>query len=94
MTTEAGVSAEDVLRKAAELIRRDGWAVGRLYREDGARCILGAIDAASRHGPIQMFTDASVLARSRIPGAPFLDDWNDAPGRTVEEVLAVLEGVD
>lgn len=97
--TEAGVSAEDVLRKAAELIRREGWWDGTPGASvDGSQCLATALHAVTTHDvtlPVPERTARYGAGRRlllRRLGTPNIVTWNDAPGRTVEEVLAVLEG--
>ena len=37
---------QDTIRKAIELIRKDGWTTGFLNSPSGRRCLIGALDAA------------------------------------------------
>jgi len=78
------------LERAANLIRERGWVQGQYTTDDGAVCISMAIylaigpevDAALRR------VQDGLLARGWQRG---LIAWNDVDGRTVDEVLELLE---
>ena len=78
---------EIVLKDAAAYIREHGWCQDQLAKLNGQVCLLGALDdiGEDAEGP------AEELLRERLGGGS-IADWNDTPGRTVEEVLSVLEG--
>lgn len=85
--------AAAVLLEAAALIERDGWAqhIG-FDPETGGRCALFAIrDAhdALRPGEGDYDSAPSDLLRDHL-GTRFVSTWNDAPGRTMDEVVAAL----
>ena len=70
---------------ARDMIER-GWCQGRYQDEADNVCLAGAINAAAAKIsiwtiPIYLLFDESSL---------FV--WNDAPGRTKEEVLALIDG--
>jgi hypothetical protein len=76
----------DVLDDAADLLEREGWIQGDLWRRDsyGGRCALGAIcDAALDNRNVRVAAARAVLGGS----STYLVDWNDTPGRTKQEVL-------
>lgn len=78
-----------VLREAAAIIERDGWCQGD-YRDGKKRCAVGAIaDARPPDWPDRLF-DAVDSAIEAVVGTAILPDWNDAPGRTKDEVIAAL----
>ncbi len=84
----------DLLDDAADLIERDGWAQGWLRDPDGRLCPGGAIVVADVAGS-QILACRSPLvqaglsaARDTIGGA--LTGWNDAEGRTEQQVLDML----
>lgn len=77
----------DVLLRAAEILERDGWCQGKVYDGD-ACCMVGAFMLARIHSPVEGHP---------FPAWPLPDidgmvpgKWNDAPGRTKEEVVAKL----
>jgi hypothetical protein len=73
-----------VLLDAANILEEQGWIRGNLCRPEGY-CILGAMDAAKPPAA------AMVIAFMRLEkklGPPA--QWNDTPGRTKEEVIAML----
>lgn len=75
---------------ANELITR-GWTQGAFAREDGSVCLLGAIDAAGGECEIANAV-YEVFDRHGIPWT--IGHWNDAPGRTFDEVLRVAKEAD
>lgn len=90
-----------VLAKAAEVVEA-GWYQGELTvetPEGQLRCVLGAVCEA-RHelrgaGVIASICDANealdlLAAVADEAGFGGVTTWNDAPGRTAEEVAAVL----
>ena len=79
------------LERAADLIRERGWVQGHFGTEDGAVCISTAIYLAI--GPTDI--DAAVQSVHRelqLRGWQHgLIAWNDVDGRTLEDVLELLE---
>jgi hypothetical protein len=78
----------------ADYIREHGWCQGEFHSSDGRVCLAGAIETTGFGGK----TYREVLEkinRTTDPDYPHgyscISDWNDVPGRTVEEVLAILE---
>jgi hypothetical protein len=93
------MKTSEVLRKAADEIRRRGWHQGH-YGSDSsdpdscAVCALGAIHAADRDDPWEDSSDLSFAAASALSSVldgEYVDVWNDNPERTVEEVLEAFE---
>jgi hypothetical protein len=86
-----GVSAQVAadLRAAAEVLRRSGWAQGGLAKH--GFCAIEAIwQARSQIGGWESQARVEQL-RTIIPAPHSIVDWNDAPGRTADEVIAALE---
>lgn len=83
-----------ILRDAAELIRTRGWCQGE-YEIDGCLCIFGAVHVALGREPDGIgFTTADrqiADALRSATGVVIVPDWNDAPGRTAEQVIAAIE---
>jgi hypothetical protein len=77
------------LINAADYIEKHGWCQNTYWDEQGRVCALGAIRRANA-----LTRDANDAAFKMLR---FLDGsvhgWNDAPGRTKEEVVAVLRKV-
>jgi hypothetical protein len=74
----------EVLVRARNLIDRHGWQQGDMGNANEGYCIEGACRAAG--------SDYGDWSEVRAPlgiAIPFV--WNDEPGRTKEEVLAVLD---
>lgn len=73
-------------RETATLIRTHGWTQGVLVNGRGEFCILGALISNP-----QSYYSVSLSPIFEEIGVLSLSTWNDTPGRTVEEVLAVLD---
>jgi len=81
------------LQAAAKLLRHDGWCQFDAAKRDGSRCLLSAIvetapdreteSAALKLMRSRLWDKASTLSAVR---------WNDHHERTVDDVLALLEG--
>ena len=94
----------DVRRRAAELIREEGWTQGGYGWEHDVRgtkrcASIALVDAAAeliprdeqlaRH-PVLQRAKAQVLAEIG-PEYIVIPEWNDMPERTADEVVAVLD---
>lgn len=89
------VTPAEQLELTALVIERYGWAQGKYRSRSGRRCILGAQAVLYRLG----YGDESSVTRAadhlqavltaRGIRQPY-HQWNDAPGRTQGEVLALL----
>lgn len=83
----------EVLRKAADVIRARGWRQHDYGEESGPVCAVGALNVAmggdpwDDHGPYT----AEERLRQFLGWGDSVSRWNDARGRTVEEVIAALE---
>jgi hypothetical protein len=95
------MTAAATLRAAAQLIRERGWGQGDYVNASGCFCSVGAIRAACG---IQDFAGQSKTAPSstkpvrealgwlsRSVGRVLMAGWNDAPDRTVDDVLAAFD---
>lgn len=86
------MSEVDYLRRASDLIRRHGWTQFKLGRTCGGFCLVGAlVYVHSLEGQGVNSYHGAVRRLSRILGTANLSAWNDAEGRTQEEVLDALE---
>ena len=87
------------LRAAAEVLRRDGWCQSRSHASTGEHCAAGAIEAAvdpnwqtsSGWEAEQNVRFGAALNAVQRRIDLVLTGWNDAPGRTADEVIAALE---
>lgn len=81
------ITTSEFLRRAADVLEEDGWCQGRGTDGQGRHCAVGAMcSVAVDHGQA---TSVHLLPlRARLEGP--LSDWNDEPGRTKEEVLALF----
>lgn len=74
----------NVYARAADLLRRDGWCQGMSHHPDGRWCLVGVLSLEAWE-PNRVKTKLGILPLGSV------SDWNDAPGRTLPEVLAVLD---
>ncbi len=77
--------------KASEIIRQKGWCQFMGISRNGEVCLVQAIDemddgAFNHH--VQKIKDKLGIGNESL-----LSQWNDAPERTKEEVIQVLESV-
>ena len=83
-----------VLLEAAEIVRR-GWCQGALVTSGGKYCVLGALNVVTCGDVYSLqYSSENLAARKRLReslGIVWLHTWNNAPGRTAEEVAEALE---
>lgn len=82
-------TVEEALANGRNSISEHGWQQGRLKDDEGRFCLVGGmVRSGGKNVPI-----AALSLISKVVGVPveYLDDWNDAPGRTKEEVLAAYD---
>lgn len=89
-----------LLEKAAEVLETDGWCQRVKHAPDGSHCLMGAIEEARIKGAPQVYGFYDTLCRlaefgqeipESGPTTPIsLVMWNDAPGRTKDEVISLL----
>jgi hypothetical protein len=85
------VTAAEVLRKAAEVIRERGLASGRYESESGAVCMFGAVNfVLTGHANLPSDNLAPERALKDFFGYGSVIGFNDTPGRTADEVIAAL----
>ena len=91
------MNASEVLNSAADLLSETGWIQGGmlLTNSDGSysRCVAGALAHAG--GPDGWGEDVEIAADilTRYLDIGYVGNlvmWNDAPGRTAEEVIHAL----
>jgi hypothetical protein len=94
------------LRRAREILFEQGWYQGDLHGPDKESCLIGAIERARRirlaefdfeEAPVRKELEASlkpeVLAffEDNEEGLYAIAAWNDAPGRTFDEVIDLID---
>lgn len=85
---------EQQLRVALRYLETFGWtqgSFGYILRSDMGKCVcaLGAMNAAADLLDKEAILDELEDALAGVVGGPVID-WNDAKGRTVEDVEAVF----
>lgn len=85
---------EDLLRKAADLIEQNGWTQGTYVNANGCLCMMGAFyRVCDGMSDLDLRREARRILEVRTGKRGLgLFGWNDAKGRTVEEVIAMLRG--
>lgn len=86
--------AED-LRSAASMIEKRGWIQGAPVTRDGV-CALGAINLATDYSErcqeaVWTLAEYLELNNPVVPAAMKIPAWNDAPGRTKQDVVQAME---
>lgn len=92
------MKTHELLSKAAVVLGERGWCQHALEDDDGRVCLVGAISYA-HNGTSYLTTDgtkgmhwgAAVGVLMDRLGTATLGRWNDTPGRTKEEVIALLK---
>lgn len=85
-------SVNQILDDVIALLKKSGWCQKLPTDENGALCLLrafGVVESRFHPGTL-LFRDARNQVRKAI-GTNDLDRWNDAEGRTFEDVLEALE---
>jgi len=77
-----------VLVKAIFLIRMHGWRQRAFGNERDGFCVVGALNRA--HEQTGFRTGVLGLLQELVGGGK-VAEWNDAPGRTAVDVIALLE---
>lgn len=80
----------DVLNGAADLIERDGWCQHEWNDKDGRRCIAAAIAEKAGVGAPYERAIRTVAFHPGVDAGLKVIDWNNASGRTQDEVVAAL----
>jgi hypothetical protein len=87
----AAVTPSEILLKAAEHLERHGWRQGDYGTLNEPCCAHGAMFAVTDFHADESARIEAKRMFSRFINAPSID-WNDAPGRTANEVIAALRG--
>ena len=85
----SGQTTHEVLVKARNIIDRRGWWDGT-GKSCYGECVITAI-VKSERSRSQVVRDRFAEAAGSGARADFLDIWNDAEGRTKDEVLAAFD---
>jgi hypothetical protein len=93
---EVVVSVVDVLRDAKQLIVTEGWwQAGQEHDRGDGRIRACAVSSVTRSGFGSWDRiDGAITALTRVIGvsdARVIADWNDAPERTLEDVLSAFD---
>lgn len=93
------VRTENLLAEAGQVIREKGWCQRTAVNGADQLCLVGALGVVclmdSADG-VASYYESLDLVKERLFAKYEWDEtvamWNDVPGRTVDEVLAILEG--
>jgi hypothetical protein len=85
--------AGKILLDAADYIERHGWCQNVYANEFGNVCVMGALLHFVQWPDYPEGRAKEIMPRlTKYLGVTRVDNWNDAPGRTKEEVVAALRG--
>ena len=94
------MKASKTFQKAKTILVERGWIQGKYEdRDSGGVCFVGALHAARGGSPGEVdfrlggqCSAAGMIVRGLMPNeATNWTQWNDYPGRTLEEVLGLLD---
>lgn len=97
------MTTSDILREAARLIRVRGWNQSERQADDGSLCALGALEVALGIGRFVYIENVAPRVLAEIAmGVQSVDplhnqpafrlaSWNNAPGRTAEDVAMTFD---
>src|SRR5262245_269254 len=85
----ATVMQASILRRAADVLRTHGWVQNYSGNPESGFDVLAAIAVADGGQNVQIRLSIIEELRSKLP-VP-VAEWNDEPGRTVGDVLSLLE---
>jgi hypothetical protein len=77
-----------IIDEAKTILTTKGWCQNALTSTSGACCMMQALLEASDHRDIEPIVRAIITITIRPP-----TKWNDEEGRTVEQVLSLLDTV-
>jgi hypothetical protein len=85
------------IQAARRKLLEHGWIQGTVGDSDGATCAMGAISyvAIKAHPSVSAFARIAFGSSFNHPNDAYgaIADWNDAPGRTFDEVIALFDRV-
>lgn len=88
------MTTAEILEKAAEIIERDGWGQGNgIWPPNGGACLVTGICRAEGMSDTNTRIALWDVVRSYLDFDGPIYEWNDAPGRTQEEVTRMLRGL-
>jgi hypothetical protein len=91
MSAMTDMTEADVLDKAAKIIEERGWCQGKeAFRSGGPTCAAVAIGIAAPVGTGLRGQAERFLHHWLTPTPRNVIFWNDAPGRTADEVITAL----
>lgn len=76
----------EICKEAKNILLTRGWHQGSSHK-DGKFCLVGALGIAG-----MSVKDSRILTKLQlITSSSLLSDWNDAPSRTLAEVIDLLD---
>jgi hypothetical protein len=80
------MTPSEILLKAADLLAERGWTQGVLEDYEGRMCAAGAVYNVTCNS-----SAALELLQAHIGFSDNIAAWNDAPGRTAEDVILAMK---
>lgn len=96
MTAREFMTAREVLLKASEYLTLHGWVQHKMGHLGGPCCLVGALISVDPYGEAREEAQQKIRrllgikANAENRHLRCLVNWNDAPGRTADEVIAAL----
>lgn len=81
----------EVLTKMKELLMEKGWCQGTLRNDQGNLCLLGTLDQVYLNNDLLTPYNRAAEAIRRQIESRSISNWNDAVGRTFNEVIDILD---
>jgi hypothetical protein len=78
-----------ILLKEGKARIKQGWCQGKIFDSNGNFCMVGAVTSSRNSGETFMAC-LNIMDHVIFPSTS-LGEWNDHPGRTKKEVLAVFD---
>jgi hypothetical protein len=86
--------AISVLKNTKFLLQARGWYQGNYTDQHGRMCLVGAMNCAAFGEAFDVRAtpaDQYITRALGIAGTETIGAWNDTPGRTVDEVIGVID---
>lgn len=83
-------ATETIFSVAVDALEVYGWCQNDYVGADGAMCLAGAIGRARDELRLSFGEAADAMSLVAVVCGQYVPEWNDTPGRTADEVKAVL----
>lgn len=85
------MTPKEILVEAKRLLEEKGWCQG-VFQDEGSRyCSVEAVCQAMTLPDHETSADEGLIILASVIGNTAIDEWNDDPSRTKEEVLTAFD---